>query len=175
MIPYKGEVLLHGEKELRKNRKNHLKQVNYCEAEPRFPTFITGAYLLDMYAKLKGGDDVHIQQVRDILGIGEYIDQQIGSYSSGMKKKLALLLAFTGNPDLILLDEPFNTLDKDAQQGLRQLILTYHLSGSSFILATHQASTLEEISVDCIWKISDHQIQKTFPQKQMETTEFTEN
>ena len=62
----------------------------------------------------------------------------MSSYSSGMLKKLSLVLAFIGNPVLILLDEPFITLDMDAVRGLQQLIEQKQAAGVSFCISSHQ-------------------------------------
>ena len=58
-----------------------------------------------------------------------------------MIKKLSLVLAFMGNPRLILLDEPLITLDKDAAGSILDLIKEYALSGVSVIITSHQEFT----------------------------------
>lgn len=138
LIPFEGQILLNESLDLHKDRKEHRRSISYCEAEPLFPEFLTGNYLVEMFMKLKSGTEEELTDIRATLGITDYLDHKIGSYSSGMKKKLALLLAFLGQPDLILLDEPLNTLDQDSQQALKELILAYREKGSSILLATHQ-------------------------------------
>ena len=51
LVPYTGEISLFDEIDLLKNRMKHRQMVNYCAAEPDFPAFLIGQYLLDMYVK----------------------------------------------------------------------------------------------------------------------------
>lgn len=157
LIPFKGKILLDDQWQLQKDRRQQGLLINYCEAEPVFPPFLRGNYLMEMYLRYKEGTIEQQDGLREHLGIGEYTEQKISSYSSGMKKKLALLLAFTGNPKLILLDEPFATLDQDAQAGLRSLINERVGKGCSFLLTTHQAFP-QEIQADHFWHIQGRNI-----------------
>lgn len=150
LIPFEGELILLDEIDLQKDKKAHRLSVSYCEAEPQFPEFLTGSYLVDMFMKLKEGTEEELEHICAVLGITDYLEQKIGTYSSGMKKKLALLLAFIGQPKLILLDEPLNTLDQNSQGALKELILHYQSLGSHFIIATHQE--LDELQLP----FSDH-------------------
>jgi len=87
----------------------------------------------------------------------EFIDQKTGTYSSGMLKKLSLILAFTAQPKLLVLDEPFITLDDHAVEQVKRLIIRMHEDQKSFVLmSTHQDAvglpSFREL------KIRDHQI-----------------
>jgi len=63
----------------------------------------------------------------------------VGSYSSGMLKKLSLVLAFLGQPRLILLDEPLNTIDVESLEILyRWINEKYQNEKISFLLSSHQ-------------------------------------
>ena len=67
------------------------------------------------------------------------LSQPIGTYSSGMIKKLSLLLAFIGKPSLILLDEPLATLDEGSIQIMPELISAYNKEFKTcFIFSSHQ-------------------------------------
>ena len=77
----------------------------------------------------------------------DYVRQTISTYSSGMLKKLSLVLAFIGQPELILLDEPLITIDNDSLQVLYSWIVEKHQKeGTSFLLASHQALEYESLS-----------------------------
>jgi ABC-2 type transport system ATP-binding protein len=67
------------------------------------------------------------------------MNTRLSGWSSGMTKKLALLLAFLGRPAWILLDEPLITLDEAGLAGLLDLIREYHQqSGTGFLVSSHQ-------------------------------------
>ena len=140
------------------DHKSLRKSVSYAEAEPEFPDHIQGQYLVDMFLRLKEGDRKEVEEINEILGIEGYLSQSIGNYSSGMKKKLSLLLAFLGNSRLILLDEPFNTLDPLARKSLCNLIQQWSERGSSFLMAMHHQPPEDSLRVSGYWKISDRQV-----------------
>ncbi|WP_220463950.1 ATP-binding cassette domain-containing protein [Adhaeribacter radiodurans] len=82
------------------------------------------------------------------MQLGSFLSQPIGSYSSGMLKKLSVLLAFLGKPTLIILDEPLITLDAAAITTVNQLILEYYQNQEiSFLLSSHQNFITHDLPV----------------------------
>ena len=137
LIPFDGEVFVHGFS-IRSQRRDYLKIVNYAEAEPLYPAFLTGKDLVDFYLKSKDGSLEPVNEMISAFGMSSYLKNQVGTYSNGMAKKLSLLLAFIGHPKLILLDEPFITLDVEAVAFLHQYIKQFYSSGVSFYITSHQ-------------------------------------
>ena len=82
----------------------------------------------------------------------------ITSYSSGMLKKLSLICAFLGNPDLYILDEPLITIDVASSNKLYHLIKTKSLEGKSFLLSSHQEVSSDKLQLDMIFQIVNKQI-----------------
>ncbi len=144
LIPFHGEIRAL-DTDIRKQRKEYLMQVNYAEAEPVYPSFLTGKDLLEFYYKTKGGERKFVEELVKSFGVNSYLQNKVSSYSTGMAKKLSLVLAFIGSPQLILLDEPFITLDIEAVQTLKQLITQKHSSGVSFCISSHQELGLHPI------------------------------
>ena len=112
--PFKGTILLNDNLTIKNQRQQFLSLVNYAEAEPLYPSFLTARDLVKLYCHAKKGDIQHTQRLLQQLHIYDDYKKPLGAYSSGMIKKLSLALAFTGNPQLILLDEPLITIDADA-------------------------------------------------------------
>jgi ABC-2 type transport system ATP-binding protein len=113
--------------------------VNFAEAEPQFPGFLRGSELIAMFEQAKGDGTRTATALLTEMGMDGYIESPIGSYSSGMLKKLSLVLSFLGTPKWIMLDEPLNTLDVDAVRILYGWIQRGHeTDGISFILSSHQ-------------------------------------
>jgi len=137
LSPYLGDISLNGI-DLRKSPMDYKLKVNFSESEPLFPEFLTGTDLIKFYSKLKKSPSLQSSSLAELLGVANYSDQPCGTYSSGMMKKLSILLAFLGAPELIILDEPLITLDKEAQQIVSELIKTKQEEGVSFLFATHQ-------------------------------------
>lgn len=137
--PFKGDILLDGIS-IKKDRNNFLGYVNYGEAEPIYPSFLTAADLLEFYCKTKNAAiEESMQRLKD-LHIYDAYKNAIGTYSSGMLKKLSIVLAFVGNPKWVLLDEPLITIDVAALalvcEWIKQL---NHEKGVSFIISSHQS------------------------------------
>ena len=137
LSPYQGNIRLNGI-DLRKSPVEYKLRVNFSESEPLFPEFLTGTDLIKFYSKLKKSDRSQTSALAELLGVTQYADQPCGTYSSGMMKKLSILLAFLGTPELVILDEPLITLDKEAQQIVSELIKNKQEEGVSFLFATHQ-------------------------------------
>jgi ABC-2 type transport system ATP-binding protein len=138
LIPYEGEISVHGLPDNRKNRMKYRSIVNYGEANPEYPRFLRGNDLLMLYKNAKAGGAEQLDYLINSFGIEKFKNEKIGDYSSGMVKKLSLALAFIGNPGLILLDEPLITLDKDAVQVILKLISEQSKKGVSVIFSSHQ-------------------------------------
>ena len=137
LIPFEGNIKVHNIN-LRKQRMIYTKTVSFAEAEPVYPSFLSGTDLIRFYTETKGSSKDHIEAITNSLGVQGYLKNKVSTYSSGMLKKLSLVLAFTGAPKLILLDEPFITLDQEAVQTLHQIIETSSERGASFIISSHQ-------------------------------------
>ena len=135
---FQGEINLLGVS-IKKDPVSYRKMVNFSEAEPVFPEFLSLDELINFTASIILPDKKQIDELKEKLDIGDYSGNPISSYSSGMLKKSALLLAFLGNPKLIILDEPFTTIDLATQRHLKELILSKLNQGISFILTSHLA------------------------------------
>jgi ABC-2 type transport system ATP-binding protein len=72
------------------------------------------------------------------FGLRDQLDQYPGTLSRGMRQKLALAVALGGAPPLLLLDEPFNALDADAQERLLEGLVDHATAGGAALLSGHQ-------------------------------------
>ncbi len=158
IIPFKGNILLDGIN-LREKPASYRRLVNFAEAEPLFPDFITGIELIGFYKNIRKAAAVQTDHLINLFKMHHYLSLPIGNYSSGMIKKLSLLLAFIGKPALILLDEPLATLDEESVQILPDLISAYHKEfKTSFIFSSHQHFKTYSLTINKI-VISDQSLQ----------------
>ncbi|TDE18397.1 ABC transporter ATP-binding protein [Dyadobacter psychrotolerans] len=146
MLPYSGSIMLNGQYDLKKNQIDYLLRLNLGEAEPLYPSFLTPADLISFVAEAKKSPAGQADKLIDALGIN-YLKSPFGSCSSGMVKKVSLAVAFLGNPSLIILDEPLITIDQEARAALFELIKSYHASGVTFMLSSHQTFQQEGLLV----------------------------
>ena len=159
ILHFEGDVLLDKLVSVKKNKREYRRLVNFAEAEPVFPEFLTGKELIDMFAEAKSGTNEQKEFYTQTIGLQPYLDQPLGTYSSGMLKKLSLILAFMGKPKLILLDEPLITVDLTSLEVLYNWIIERNKSeDTSFVLASHQSLDGSGIPVDAILSINDKQL-----------------
>ena len=161
LLPFNGEIILNETISIRKQPVNYRLLINHSAAEPVYPSFLTGNELVEFVRSIKKGTEQQVNDIKDILGIDNYLLNPTGSYSSGMLKKLSLLSAFMGRPGWILLDEPFTTLDHASQSALCGLIRKQHQQGISFILTSHHDIETSDIHFTKIFTLKDKQLQET--------------
>ncbi len=138
ILSFKGDIAV-GTVYLKDHGVPYRKLVNFAAAEPLFPEFLSGAEMINLFAKAKGAVVDHAEILVAEIGMTDYINNPLGSYSSGMLKKLSLVLAFLGKPKLILLDEPLNTIDTESLEVLYRWIKEKHEKEKiSFLLSSHQ-------------------------------------
>jgi ABC-2 type transport system ATP-binding protein len=86
------------------------------------------------------------QQIREaieMVGLDPDSRKHVGKYSLGMKHRLGLAQAIMENPDILLLDEPMNGLDKTGVEEMRVLFKKLADSGKTIIMANHSAEDIE--------------------------------
>lgn len=138
LLTFDGEITLNEKLSVKYDPVKYRLHVNYCEAEPAFPPFLTAHDLASFVATAKKATREQVNSLIDTLNMVSFIHQPVKTYSSGMLKKTSLLLGFLGQPRVILLDEPFTTIDADTLKSLSELI-THHEKECTFLISTHQA------------------------------------
>ena len=81
----------------------------------------------------------------DALGIREIKSKQYCQLSTGQKRRLHLMLALTGNPDIVFLDEPTAGLDVSGRLELHKQIRNLRSLGKTIILASHDMAEVETL------------------------------
>jgi heme ABC exporter ATP-binding subunit CcmA len=82
------------------------------------------------------------------VGLTRVKDGLAREFSRGMRQRLAIARAFLHNPDLLLLDEPFTSLDDRAIAVLQQLLTDARRRGSTIVMSTHQIREAMELASD---------------------------
>jgi ABC-2 type transport system ATP-binding protein len=86
-----------------------------------------------------------VNEVIDVVQLGEKRDARIGKLSGGQKQRLALACAIVGDPELLFLDEPTTGLDPQSRRQLWDLIVELRASGRSIVLTTHYMDEAEKL------------------------------
>jgi len=156
ILPFEGSITLDGIANDRKGKKEYLKLVRYSPAEPVFPSFLKSTDLISFYTSLLPTETSEVDHLVNSFGVHTFKEVEIGHYSSGMIKKLSLVLSFIGHGKVIILDEPYNALDAEACQVLDAMIARKHASGSSLLITSHQDNGSQLI--DSKFRIEDRQL-----------------
>jgi ABC-2 type transport system ATP-binding protein len=139
MIPFSGEIIYNGTS-LQTHPLHYRGKTGWAEAEPQYPGFLSGREILNFYQHVYRDRRERVKKLIESFGIEEYLPTQTGSWSDGMIKRLSLLLAFIGTPQLILLDEPLATLDAEAQQFFPSFLSEYYaLHECTILFSSHQS------------------------------------
>ncbi|MCF0070554.1 ATP-binding cassette domain-containing protein [Dyadobacter sp. CY261] len=154
MLPFEGTVRLNGRYDLKKDPVDYRLRLNLGEAEPLYPSFLTPADLIAFVAEAQKASYEQSNMLTEAFGIN-YLQNPFGSCSSGMVKKVSLLLAFLGDPSVIILDEPLITIDREARNVLFELVKDYHRNGVTFLLSSHQLFEQEGLQVSQSFRLKD--------------------
>ena len=114
---------------------------------PGFIPYYSGYKNLKLLADLHGKitkDD--IRKTMEQVGLDPLLKRHVRKYSLGMRQRLGLAQAIMENPDLLILDEPMNGLDKDGVSDMRQYLLNLKEQGKTILIASHSA---EDIDILC--------------------------
>jgi ABC-2 type transport system ATP-binding protein len=88
--------------------------------------------------------DERAQDLLTLLNLSEWKDGVISSFSTGMRRKLALARALLHRPELLILDEPTSGLDPLSLVQVRQLLLDARNEGTTVVVSSHQLSEVEQ-------------------------------
>ncbi len=159
LIPFRGNISVDGVN-LHEQPLYYRRLVHFAEAEPLYPEFLTGFELINFYQEVRKAATAQTDMLINFFKMHSFLRQPTGTYSSGMIKKLSLLLAFIGKPSLVLLDEPLATLDEASVQMLPDLIGAYHKEFKTcFIFSSHQSFNNYPLTIHKIL-ISENSIQE---------------
>ena len=114
---------------------------------PGFIPYYSGYKNLKLLADLRKkitADD--IRNTMKTVGLDPELKRHVRKYSLGMRQRLGLAQAIMENPELLILDEPMNGLDKDGVRDMRQYMLNLKEKGKTILIASHSA---EDIDVLC--------------------------
>ena len=169
LLPFSGEILLEDNSnavvrhtyEINRDPVAYRMRVNYAEAEPLYPSFLTARDLAGFVGKAKQAPAGQVDALAETLGVNKFWTQPTGQFSSGMLKKLSLLLALLGTPRLVLLDEPLTTLDVATAANLFDYIRQLRSENVSFLLTSHQDVSLTGLPLTGIWQVGNGVITPT--------------
>ena len=135
-----GEILING-LSIKKNPVECKKQIAYIPDNPDLYESLTGIrylnFIADVFEVSKEDRKNNIEKYSTLFGLKDKLNDYIGSYSHGMKQKLALISAFLHKPKILVLDEPFVGLDPKASYLVKQAMRDFCDNGGIIFFSTH--------------------------------------
>jgi ABC-2 type transport system ATP-binding protein len=118
------------------------RRIAYVPGELRLPERQTGHQLVAAIARLRGG--LAADRERELAErLGLDLGRRLRDLSSGNRRKVALLLAFLSNAELLVLDEPTNGLDPLMQHEFLRLVSEARDAGTTIFLSSHVLSEVQ--------------------------------
>ncbi|WDV44625.1 ABC transporter ATP-binding protein [Clostridiaceae bacterium M8S5] len=140
---------------------NAKQQISYIPDKPELFDKLKGItylkFMADVYKVNSKDRKERISRYLEIFEMKDAVNDVIGSYSHGMKQKIALIGALIHEPDLFILDEPMVGLDPKAAFNLKQIMREMCDRGKSVFFSTHVLEVAEKLC-DRIAIISKGQI-----------------
>ena len=144
LIPDEGHVRVNG-KEVGKDI-DFPEDMGIIIETPGFLPGVTGLKNLKLLASLRGlADEKKIRQTIERVGLDPDLKKPVSKYSLGMRQRLGIAQAIMEDPSLLILDEPFNGLDKHGVAEIRQLIRELRTEGKTILLASHNQTDIDEL------------------------------
>mgnify|MGYP001376575355 FL=1 len=123
--------------------------MGYLPENPLLYDKLTGAECLELIGKLRKLSssmiDQRIKYYAKTLGLDEQIYQEVGTYSKGMRQKIAIAMTLIHDPEMVLLDEPASGLDPRYTKLLKDWIKNLAVNGRTVLLSTHIIEMAENL------------------------------
>ena len=143
--PTSGEITVGG-KRIGRDR-DFPENVGIIIETPGFIPYYSGLKNLKLLADLRGKiSKATVCKTMEQVGLDPNLKRHVRKYSLGMRQRLGLAQAIMEDPELLILDEPMNGLDKDGVKDMRQYLLDLKSKGKTILIASHSA---EDIDILC--------------------------
>ncbi|QVK17370.1 ATP-binding cassette domain-containing protein [Mycoplasmatota bacterium] len=144
-LPSSGTVTVFDEEIT--NKQTYPKKTRAIIESPNFLGFYSGYKNLEYLALLSGQiNKKNIEDTLALVGLEKSAwNKKVKHYSMGMKQKLGLAQVLMDNPQLIILDEPFNGLDESSVKRFHQILLDLKNKGVTILLASHIKEDIETL------------------------------
>lgn len=130
------------------------KNIGLIIESPGFLPNFSGFSNLWQLAKIRGKiTKEDVRAVIEKVGLNPNEKKHVGKYSLGMKQRLGIAQAIMENPDILILDEPMNGLDKNGVEDMRKLLLQLKDDGKAIIIASHNSVDID-VLCDKVFEIT---------------------
>ena len=146
--PTRGQAYINGI-DVNRHPKLALKTVGSLIEVPGIYEYLTPHEMLTYFGKVYQMDSKkigpRIEEVLDLMKIGDWEHKRLGSFSTGMQRRFSIAKAILHNPEILLLDEPVLGLDPKGIKDVRELIKRFQNEGMTIFLSSHLLGEVSEI------------------------------
>ncbi len=142
--PTSGQALVLGH-DVQQNPTAALRQVGAMIEAPAFYPYLSGRNNLRVLARADALPNARVEAVLTTVELERRARDKVGTYSQGMKQRLAIAAALLPDPELIILDEPTNGLDPAGTVEVRELIRSLAAGGRTIFLCSHLLHEVEQV------------------------------
>ncbi len=110
---------------------------------------LTARENMELWLSLRQAADASVGEIEPVLrrlGLGDAIDRTVGTFSRGMMQRLCLARALAGRPELLLLDEPFTSLDPPGRKRLAEVLREEADRGLAVLLSSHDYDAIISVT-----------------------------
>ena len=139
-----GEILING-KSLEHDFEAAMENIGAIVENPEFYKYMTGKQNILQYARLHKSVTIErVNEVIELVGLSNRINEKVGKYSLGMRQRLGLAITLLHNPKVLILDEPTNGLDPAGIKQLRDILTNMaHKEDVCVLVSSHLMSEME--------------------------------
>ena len=124
-----------------------LRDVGFMVEQPEAFGYLTAMENLLQKARFYPNGTASAEKALAQVGLTAHRNEKVKTFSMGMKQRLGLALALTGDPSLLVLDEPTNGMDIEGRTDFRELLLSLRDNrGVAILLSSHLVSELEHLA-----------------------------
>ena len=163
VFPDAGEARINGA-DVFQDRRRALSRVGAIFEAPAFYPYLSGARNLKIFCEYTAAvDQKRMDEVIKLAGLEKRIHDPAGTYSHGMRQRLALAQALLPRPRVLILDEPSEGLDPEGIHEMRNLILKLnHDWGLTILFSSHLLGEVQQLTVRNYWRCSTRGIACSF-------------
>lgn len=159
-FPTAGTILYNGV-DIHKSPQRYLQDVGLVHDQETLPLHLSAVELLQWVLRSRklwdGQSGKEISTIFDKLSLGDDRYEQIGTYSTGMRKKAQVAAACIVNPKILILDEPMRGLDVETREVVENMLRDAKNSGVLILMASHTAD-IKAKHVDRILQFPLHSV-----------------
>jgi ABC-2 type transport system ATP-binding protein len=125
-----------------------LRRIGAVTESAVFYPYLSGRDNLEYFSRITHRRRVSSKRIAEVIELVELEERQkdrFGTYSLGMKQRLAIACALLNNPEFVILDEPTNGLDPAGMKSIRELIVKLGNEGKTIFLNSHLLHEVEQV------------------------------